>query len=424
MKKRLIIFLLSIVISAAFLTGCAQKAKEAGDIPRYEAIVLSVQVKDEIDSETKGRYIYQNMKVQPKDGPYKGKILDTLVSVDVSNSKRYFTYHAGDAVLVEIYLKDDGNIDYVSVYTMVRFPYVMGIFLLLLALIGIIGKKKGIRTIIALLATIFGVFGVIVPVIANGGDPVLISVAVCIGITFITMFTVGGFNRKALAASLGTLGGLAITLVITVIVNELLRVSPVELESVDMMMTSDLGFTIDFNGILMAAIMVGGIGAMMDVAIDISSSINEIHEVNPFRTPKQLCESGMSVGRDVMGTMANTLILAYTGCSMMLMVNWAVFSESFFDMLNNGYIVVEVIKALCGSIGMIMTIPLTAFIGSRMIFKEKATKYKDTIGAEIIFGKNYQLESENKTAELLEEGIQKDEAAQTVSGQPPKGFDA
>ena len=164
------------------------------------------------------------------------------------------------------------------------------------------------------------------------------------------------------------------TLIITVVVNALLRVSAVELESVDMLMTSNLGVSIDFNGIMMAAIMVGGIGAMMDVGIDIASSINEIHEVNPFRTPKQLFESGISVGRDVMGTMANTLILAYTGCSLMLMVNWAVFSESFFDMLNNGYIVVEVIKALCGSIGMVLTIPITAFIGSRMIFREKATQ--------------------------------------------------
>jgi uncharacterized membrane protein len=300
---------------------------------------------------------------------------------------------------------------------------VLGIFLLLLALIGIIGRKKGIKTIIALLATIAGVFGVIVPVIGAGGDPVLIAVIVCIGITFITLFTVGGFNRKALAAALGTMGGLICTLIITVIVNALLRVSAVELESVDMLMTSNIGVSIDFNGIMVAAIMVGGIGAMMDVGIDIASSINEIHEVNPFRTPKQLFESGISVGRDVMGTMANTLILAYTGCSLMLMVNWAVFSSSFFEMLNNGYIVVEVIKALCGSIGMVLTIPITAFIASRLIVKEKATKYKDTIGAEIIFGKNYQLEAENKAPEMLEGGAQPKEPAQAAS-QPTKDINA
>ncbi len=325
-------------------------------------------------------------------------------------------------MIIEVYLNEAGEIEDVSFYTMVRLPYVLGIFLLLLALIGVIGRKKGLKTIVAILATIAGVFGVIVPVIGAGGDPVLISVVVCIVITFITMFTVGGFNRKALAAALGTMGGLVCTLIITAIVNALLRVSAVELESVDMLMTSNLGVSIDFNGIMMAAIIVGGAGAMMDVGIDIASSINEIHEVNPFRTPKQLFESGISVGRDVMGTMANTLILAYTGCSLMLMVNWAVFSESFFEMLNNGYIVVEVIKALCGSIGMVLTIPITAFIGSRMIFKEKATKYKDTIGAEIIFGKNYQLEAENKAPEMLEEG--ETEAPVQAAGQPPRDINA
>jgi uncharacterized membrane protein len=418
MRKTFIIVFCAVLLAAAF-AGCAPKQKEAGDIPRYHAIVTSVRVEEQLDSETGGRTVYQYLKVKPTEGEYKDQLLETTVSIDISNSKSYFIYHAGDGVFVEIYLKDGGGIDYVSLYTMERAPYVIGIFVLLLLLIGVIGRKKGLKTIVALLATVAGVFGVIVPVIGAGGDPVLIAVIVCIAITFVTMFTVGGFNRKALAAALGTMGGLLSTLILTVIVNQLLRVSAVEMESVDMLMTSNLGIEIDFNGILMAAIMVGGIGAMMDVGIDIASSINEIHEVNPFRTPKQLFESGISVGRDVMGTMANTLILAYTGCSLMLMVNWAVFSESFFDMINNGYIVVEVIKALVGSIGMVLTIPITAFIGSRMIFKEEATKYKDTVGAEIIFGKNYQLAAENKKPELLNDGEEAKTDVPTPGSEPP-----
>lgn len=403
-KFRWLFLALIFLFAVSFFSGCASKQKELGDdIKRYQAKVLEVTIKEEKDKDTGGRYVYQYLKVQPEEGPFKDEVLDAQVSVDISNSKTYFTYHPGDAVKVEIYLKDTGEIDYVSIYTLVRLPYLAGIFLLLLLLIAVIGRKKGLKAIIALLVTIGGVFFVILPLIANGADPVFTAVWVCTAITFITMFTVGGLNLKSLAASLGTMGGLVSTLVITIITNSLLRVSAVELESVDMLMTSNLGLTIDFNGIVMAAIMVGSVGAMMDVGIDISSSINEIHEVNPFRTKKQLFESGMSVGRDIMGTMANTLILAYTGCSLMLMVNWAVYSESFFDMLNNGYIVVEVVKALCGSIGMVLTIPLTAFFASRLIYKQEATKYKDTIGAEFIFGNNNQLTEKNETT-LLETG--------------------
>lgn len=392
------------LLSGSIFSGCASRHKELGDdIKRYEAKVLEVTIKEEKDKDTGGRYVYQYLKVQPTEGPFKGNVLNAQVSIDISNSKTYFTYHPGDVVKVEIYLKDNGEIDYVSIYTLVRLPYMAGIFLLLLILIALIGRKKGLKVIIALLVTIAGIFFVLLPLIVRGADPVFTAVWVCTAVTFITMFIVGGFNLKSLAASLGTMGGLICTLAITMIMNSLLRVSAVELEAVDMLMTSNLGVTIDFNGIVMAAIMVGSVGAMMDVGMDISSSINEIHEVNPFRTKKQLFESGMSVGRDIMGTMANTLILAYTGCSLMLMVNWAVFSESFFDMLNNGYIVVEVVKALCGSAGMIMTIPLTAFFASRLIYKQEATKYKDTIGAEFIFGNNNQLAEKNETV-FLETG--------------------
>ncbi len=107
--------------------------------------------------------------------------------------------------------------------------------------------------------------------------------------------------------------------------------------------------------------------------MSISSSLNEMRSIDPSIDAKRLFHSGMSVGRDIIGTMANTLILAYTGGSIMLMVVWSVYGVSFADMLNKGYIVLEIAKSLCGSIGMVMTIPITAFIASRLIAASLAT---------------------------------------------------
>jgi uncharacterized membrane protein len=105
----------------------------------------------------------------------------------------------------------------------------------------------------------------------------------------------------------------------------------------------------------------------MDVGMSISSSLSEMRSIDPAIDPNRLFHSGMAVGRDIIGTMANTLILAYTGGSIMLMVVWSVYGVSFADMLNKGFIVLEIAKSLCGSIGMVMTIPITAFIASRLI---------------------------------------------------------
>jgi uncharacterized membrane protein len=413
MRKHRIALFLTAILLLALLTGCTANKKSpidaANNGQRYEADVLKVEIRDEVDPELGGHYIYQTLTVKPVEGPYKGKTLTAEVSTDISNSKSYYTYHAGDRVKLDIYLTESGEIESISVYTLVRIPYILGLTLLLLALIGVVGRKKGVFTMIALVLTMISVFAVLLPLIANGADPVFSAMWVCSVLTFVTMFMVGGLNRKSLAASLGTIGGMLCTYVITVVMNALVRVPAVELESVDMLMVNGLGMTFDFSGIIVAGILVGAKGAMMDVSMDIASSMNEIRAVNPERTRKQLFTSGMNVGRDIMGTMSNTLILAYTGSSLMLMINWTVFSESFVDMLNSGYIAIEVVTALCGSIGVVMTIPLTALIASALISRQKTgTPVPDEAALEADMPETIEIAAEagpKSPAEIPEDGL-------------------
>ena len=142
---------------------------------------------------------------------------------------------------------------------------------------------------------------------------------------------------------------------------------------------ADTDVLFNYQGILTAGILIGCIGAVMDIGMSISSSLNEMANIDKTISRKRLFHAGISVGRDIIGTMANTLILAYTGGSIMLMVVWSVYGTSFIDMLNQGYIVIEIVKSLCGSIGMVMTIPLTAFIASHLVrtgpsFGERSAK--------------------------------------------------
>lgn len=246
-------------------------------------------------------------------------------------------------------------------------PYITILSLLFLATIVIIAGIKGLKTITALILTVGTVVFILVPMISKGYDPIISALMSGIMVTVVTLSFVGGINKKTLSAVFGTLLGLGCAVVLTLIASSFMRVTGISTEAVGMIMITDLDYDLDIRGIFTAGIIIGCLGAVMDVGMSIASSISEIKKVSANISKKELFSSGMSVGRDIMGTMANTLILAYTGGTIMQMVVWKIYGISFVDMLNKEYIVAEVVKALCGSFGMLLTIPITCVIASRII---------------------------------------------------------
>lgn len=370
MKKLFIVLL--IIASCFMLVSCNTNDNDI----QYKAKVLSTV--DNAYTEEGKYYSTQQLELLFTEGPYEGHKTEAGVFIDASNYTDLALYRAGDTVLVDVFLTEQGDIDYVSVVTLVRVPYVLILAAIFIVLIGIIGRIKGIKTIIALVFTVSAVVFVLVPLISNGYNPILSAALVCIVISIVTLFLVGGLNRKSLSAVLGTVGGLVCAAVITIIFSALMRISGINTSAVEQLMIANTNVVFNYQGILTAGILIGCIGAVMDVGMSISSSINEMAGIDSKISRKKLFTSGISVGRDIIGTMANTLILAYTGGSIMLMVVWNVYGISFIDMLNQGYIVIEVAKSLCGSIGMVMTIPLTAFIASHLVRLDYSCKSDET----------------------------------------------
>ena len=364
MKK--IFLILTVIVIASAAAGCACGQAE-DTLPRYRAQIIALE-NDEIKAGDTGEtYPIQYMTVRILEGPYRDMEFETEVFIDTTAYETFDHYRNGDIVEAELTLDASGEPDSARVTTLIRIPYIIGLAAVFLLLLVVIGRFKGLKTVASLVVTVGAVVAILVPLIAEGRDPILSAAFTSIIVTVFTMFLVGGFNKKSVAAMLGTISGLIIAAAVTLIAGALMRVTGIETEEVGMLMVSDVDFAFDFKGILTAGIIIGCLGAVMDVGMSISSSINELHEVNRDLTAGRLFKSGMAVGRDIMGTMANTLILSYTGGALMLMVVWSVYGVSFLDMLNKGYIVVEVIKALCGSIAMVLTIPLTALIASRMV---------------------------------------------------------
>ncbi len=361
--KKLILVLLIIMVC-----GCASACESDTQNPnaQYKAKVLFVNDASYTDEEAGKYYEIQYLTIQFTEGPYAGQTHETDVFIDATNYTDIALYRAGDTIEASVSAADDGGVN-VSVVTLVRVPYVIILAVIFLALIGIIGRKKGLKTILALVFTVAAVVFVLVPLIAGGYNPIISAALVCIVVSVVTLFAVGGFNRKALASVLGTISGLVCAAVVTLVFSALMRITGIDTSAVELLMIADTDVVFHYQGILTAGILIGCIGAVMDVGMSIASSMNEMATIDPSLTHHQLFSSGMAVGRDIIGTMANTLILAYTGGALMLMVVWSVYGISFADMLNKGYIVIEVAKSLCGSIGMVMTIPLTAIIASRLV---------------------------------------------------------
>lgn len=130
---------------------------------------------------------------------------------------------------------------------------------------------------------------------------------------------------------------------------------------------------IQIGGLLFAGILISSLGAVMDVGMSVSSTINEIHEKNPLLSRNELFKSGINVDRDMMGTMSNTLILAFVGGSIItLIINYA-YDLPFNQMINSFSIGIEIMQGISGSLGIILTVPFTSFVTSRLLKRSENT---------------------------------------------------
>ena len=223
------------------------------------------------------------------------------------------------------------------------------------------GGKKGFNTLLSLCLTFGAIFAVFIPSILSGKNIYIMSILVCIYTTIMTLAVVIGINKKSFAAAIGCISGIIFTGLLTVIMNRVLLLTGIVDEHSRYLANLPVANSINLRAIIFAAIIIGAMGAIMDVAMSISSALWEIKEKARHVTFETLFRSGLNIGRDVFGTMANTLVLAYIGTSLSVVLILAVYSNSLQALLNMEMIVVEILQALAGSFGILLTMPLTAF---------------------------------------------------------------
>ncbi len=237
--------------------------------------------------------------------------------------------------------------------------WLVGAFMFLLLLFG---RKKGLSTIISLGLTIGAIFLVFVPSVLSYCNIYLWSLMTCVYIIFMTLLIVNGYTRKSLAAIIGCVGGVIVTGSLVKFCDLFLHTTGLVDEDALYLMMLNPENPLDIKAVVFAAIIIGAVGAVMDVAMDIASALAELKSQVPDISATQIVKSGFTIGRDIIGTMANTLILAYIGSCLSCTLLMVAGNPSLLLLFNTEMIVVELLQTIAGSFGMLLTIPLTSVV--------------------------------------------------------------
>ncbi len=364
-KALLVSMLLAIVIAPAVLAKAIEEPLQT-----YRGVVLSIEAAEENPLEESG---YQSeafdVEVKILNGPFRGQVI-SVSHVTGGNPYYDIIVEPGDKVLLEAEVVEGELVSaYIADHIRDTFIYLLiGLFVLLVLLIG---GKSGLRSLLGLLITIVLIAQVFLPLLFRGYQPLPLAVLLSVLSIIITMVIIGGINRKTLAAIVGTASGVLVAGVLAYAFGNLTKLTGLSHEETRMLMYIPQGIQFNYQGLLFAGIMIGALGAVMDVGMSVASSMFEIKQVSPQISLWDLFRSGMNVGRDVMGTMTNTLILAYLGSSTPLLLLFYAYNVPIQRILNLDTIGTELVRALSGSIGMVAAIPLTALVAAWLAMRDE-----------------------------------------------------
>ena len=245
-----------------------------------------------------------------------------------------------------------------------RIPYLALLFFLFAFLIVLFGKGKGIKTLLSLILTCIVIFFYFIPAVFSGHSLYTSSLFVCLYSLITTILIINGYTKKSFVAIAGCSGGLLCAAILTVIMTKCLKLNGfLNNESVYLLSILPNGSS-NLVSVIFASITIGSIGAIMDVSMSLASSLNEIAAAVPDISFRQLLKSGFEIGKDMMGTMANTLILAYIGGSLSFVLVLVAYNTSYLGLLNHQMITVQILQGLAGSIGILCTIPFTTLLAA------------------------------------------------------------
>lgn len=312
------------------------------------------------------KLLYQKLEVEITKGSLKGQKIevekgDILV---VGQPK----YKVGDKVVISYSQDFEGN-DIFFITDYVRRQPLVWLFLIFIVLAIAVGQWRGASSLVGLVISFLVIFLFILHQIYQGNDPVLITIAGSLVIVPVNFFLSHGFNRKTLVAMTGTFIALVIVGVLSQFFIGFAKLTGYSTEEAAFLHLAKEGM-INMKGILLAGIIIGALGVLDDITVSQAAIVQQLKEANPRMKWKELFLRAMNVGQDHIASMINTLVLVYTGAALPLMLLFVDSSRPFSEIINYQMIAEEIVRTLVGSIGLILAVPITTLLASKIVFKK------------------------------------------------------
>lgn len=320
------------------------------------------------DTWTEGLRIgIQEVVLSIDSGKYKG---EELLTYNYINAYNNIDLKEGSKVIVRMDVNEN-NIPYIVAITnhdrSTLINTIVGLFVLLMI---IFGGKKGVSALVGLGFTIFSIWFFLIPLVLRGFPAIPAAVLLVSVTTIISLTFLNGFSKKTWIAIVGCIGGVTIAGLVATLAG---MISPIngfnmsEAEELILRANDD----VLISGLLVSGILISSLGAVMDVALMMVSAVAELKSMNPTVKRMDLFKSGLNIGQDAMGTMANTLILAFAGASLNMLILFRVFDYPLLQIMNSDLMVLEILQGVSGSIGIVLTVPLVAIL-SATVYTKKA----------------------------------------------------
>lgn len=311
----------------------------------------------------------QQILIEVTSGEYKGL---QMAAINYLGALYGTHLYEGDKVVVAIYISD-GEVHSITVYEYDRTLAAVILFMAFVVVTVLIGKKKGVQSLVGLFFTIICLIWILIPLLFAGAPTIITTFFICVYVAVVTYILLDGTSLKTFCAILGTIAGLLLAVLFGLAAQSIFKVHGMRMgDYVDaLLQLKQGGSKISLKGLLIGGMIISSLGAIMDVAMSIASAMQELISVNSSLSVKDLIKSGMNIGRDMIGTMTNTLILAFVGSSFMLVLYIYSLNVPAYELLSSTLVATQLVHGISSSIGVILSVPLTVVITAWIYKKAK-----------------------------------------------------
>ena len=220
------------------------------------------------------------------------------------------------------------------------------------------------KSIAGLIYSMFLVINLLIPAVFSGYSPIGMSVLCAVLSTAVTLLLLNGQSRKTYAAILSTTIGVCFALILFMVMSRLVHIDGFSTSEAEGLLLIQQSTGLRIKDVLFAGVLISSLGAIMDVGMSIVSALYEVHHHNPHLSRKELFLSGIEIGKDMIGTMTNTLILAFTGSAFVTLLVFMSYQVQFHQLFSSNYLTIEIAQGICGTFGIVLTVPAASAIGA------------------------------------------------------------